>query len=49
MKGFMKRHPALADACDTVLGLLSGAFALPAAGLVWLKETIKYKKGSGAA
>lgn len=36
----MKKHPALADACDAVLSLLSGSFALLAIGLVWLKERI---------
>lgn len=30
----MKKHPALADACDAVLSLLSGNFALLAIGLV---------------
>ena len=34
MKTFMKKHPALADACDAVLSLLSGSFALLAIGLV---------------
>ena len=34
MKTFMKKHPALADACDAVLSLLSGNFALLAIGLV---------------
>ena len=40
MKTFMKKHPALADACETVLSLLSGRFALLAIGLVLLKERI---------
>lgn len=40
MKTFMKKHPALADACDAALSLLSGSFALLAIGLVWLKERI---------
>ncbi len=34
MKTFMKKHPALADACDAVLSLLSGSFALLAIDLV---------------
>lgn len=28
MKTFMKKHPALADACDAVLSLLSDSFAV---------------------
>ena len=46
MKNFMKKHPALADACDAVLSLLSGSFALLAIGLVWLKERICGKEQS---
>lgn len=43
MKGFLKKHPALADACDTVLALLSGSFALVAVGFIWLRERIGKK------
>lgn len=46
MNGFLKKHPALADACDTVLALLSGSFALAAVGFIWLRERIgKHKEG----
>ena len=44
MKEFMKKHPALEDACDTVLSLLSGSFALLAVGFVWIKELVGRKK-----
>lgn len=44
MKEFMKKHPALDDACDTVLSVLSGSFALFAVGFVWAKELIGRKK-----
>lgn len=45
MKAFLKKHPALEDACDTVLSLLSGSFALPAIGFVWIRELVGRKKG----
>ena len=45
MKGFMKKHPALEDTCDTVLSVLSGSFALLAVGFAWVKELIDKKKG----
>ena len=46
MHEFLKKHPALADACDTVLSLLSGSFALVAVGFIWLRERIgKHKEG----
>ena len=41
MKGFLHRHPALAEAGDTVLGLLSGGFALAAVAVNWLREKRK--------
>ena len=44
MKEFMKKHPALNDACDTVLSVLSGSFALLAVGFVWVKESVVKKK-----
>lgn len=44
MKKFMKKHPVLADACDTVLSLLSGGFALLAVGFVWIRELARRKK-----
>ena len=47
MKGFLKKHPALADACDTVLALLSGSFALVAVGFIWLRERIGKSKEGG--
>ncbi len=40
MKEFMKKHPALADICDTILSLLSGSFALLAFGIVWTLEKL---------
>ena len=40
MKEFMKKHPALADVCDTILSLLSGSFALLAVGIVWILEKL---------
>lgn len=45
MNGFLKKHPALADACDTALDLFSGGFALLAAGLVWAKERLAKRDG----
>lgn len=44
MKGFMKKHPALEDTCDTVLSVLSGSFALLAVRFVWIKELAARKK-----
>ncbi len=44
MKAFMKKHPALEDACDTVLSILSAGFALPAVGFAWLREQVGRKK-----
>ena len=44
MKEFMKTHPALTDACDTVLSLLAGNFALLAVVFVWVKELIERRK-----
>lgn len=44
MKDFMKKHPALAEACDTAFSLLSGGFALLAEGAVWIKELVSKKK-----
>ena len=44
MKDFMKKHPALEDACGTVLSLLAGSFALPAVGVVWIRELVDRKK-----
>lgn len=44
MKEFMKKHPALEDACDTVLSLLAGSFSLLAEGAVWAKERFEKKK-----
>ena len=44
MKTFMKKQPALADACDAVLSLLSGSFALLAVEFVRIKELVERKK-----
>ena len=44
MKDFIKKHPALEDACDTVLSVLSGSFALLAVVFVWIKELVGRKK-----
>lgn len=41
MRDFQKQHPALAEAGDTLLSLLSllsGPFALAAIALTWLQE-----------
>ena len=38
MQDFPKKPPALAEAGDTLLSLLSGPFALAAIALVWLRE-----------
>ncbi len=38
MRDFPKKHPALAEAGDTLLSLLSGSFALAAIALAWLRE-----------
>lgn len=38
MRDFQKQHPALAEAGDTLLPLLSGPFALAAIALAWLRE-----------
>ena len=40
MKEFMKKHPALADICDTILSLLCGSFALLAVGITWILEKL---------
>lgn len=40
MNAFLKKHPALNEACDTALSLLSGSFSLLATGVVWMKERI---------
>ena len=36
MKEFIKKHPALADVCDTILSLLCGSFALLAFGMTFV-------------
>lgn len=41
----MKNHPEWKDACDTVLSLLCGGFALLAVGIAWAKELVGRKKG----
>lgn len=46
MKNLMKNHPEWEDACETVLSLLSGGFALPTAGFVWVRELAGRKKGT---
>lgn len=38
MQDFPKKPPALAEAGDTLLSLLSGLFALAAIALAWLRE-----------
>ena len=38
MQDFPKKPPALAEAGDTLLSLLSGPFALVAIALAWLRE-----------
>ena len=38
MRDFQKQHPALAEAGDPLLSLLSGPFALAAIALAWLRE-----------
>ena len=38
MRDFLKKHPALAEAGDTLLALLAGPFALAAIALAWLRE-----------
>ena len=38
MRDFQKQHPALAEAGDTLLSLLSGPFALAAIALACLRE-----------
>lgn len=45
MKDLMKNHPEWEDACDTVLSLLSGGFALPTVGFAWVRELAGRKKG----
>ena len=44
MHAFLKQHPVLKDACDTVLSLLSGSFALLAVGVVWIRELVGRRK-----
>ena len=44
MKAFLKKHPAVAEACDTAFSLLSGGFTLLAEGAVWIKELVSKKK-----
>ena len=41
----MKNHPEWKNACDTVLSLLCGGFALLAVGIAWAKELVGRKKG----
>ena len=38
MRDFSEKHPALAEAGDTLLSLLSGSFALAAIALARLRE-----------
>ena len=38
MRDFSEKHPALAEAGDTLLSRLSGPFALAAIALTWLQE-----------
>jgi hypothetical protein len=45
MSKFTKKHPALADAGDTILSILSGSFALLAIVAVWIKSIVNKKKG----
>ena len=46
MKAFLKKHPTLANVCDTVLSLLSGSYALVAVGFICLRERLgKYREG----
>lgn len=44
MRGFMEKHPAVEDTCDTVWSVLSGGFALLAVGLVWIRELAGQRK-----
>ena len=44
MHAFLKQHPVLKDACDTVLSLLSGSFALLAVGFVWVRGLVQKKR-----
>ena len=47
MKAFLKKHPTLADVCDTILSLLSGRFALVAVGFIWLRERLGKRREGG--
>lgn len=38
MNDFFKKHPVIADVCDTTLSLLSGSFALVAVAVEWVRE-----------
>ena len=44
MSDFSKKHPALAEAGDTVLSVLSGSFALLAVAFVWVKGLFRKRK-----
>lgn len=44
MSNFSKKHPALADAGDTLLSVLSGSFALLAVAMVGIKQLIRKSK-----
>ncbi len=44
MKKFMEKHPSLEDSLDTILGILSGSFALIAIIIVWIKEFLAKNK-----
>lgn len=44
MKDFLEKHPLFTESMDTILGILSGSFALIAIILVWIKETFFRKK-----
>lgn len=44
MKDFLGKHPLFTESIDTLLGILSGSFALAAIILVWIKEAFFRKK-----
>lgn len=44
VKKFMEKYPSLEDSLDTILGILSGSFALIAIIIVWIKEFLAKNK-----
>lgn len=44
MKEFLKEHPVLSEATETMLAILSGSFAIVAVIFMWVKEILSKRK-----